>query len=114
MQDLSVNDLADELRELLIEQGMVVPRTTVRRMTRHFFRYVEKIASKGEERISLRKRDIEYIYPRFDVKKLCDELAIGEDPKIMTVEYLHRKGKLSRPVAQYEKRRQLHLEEELE
>lgn len=100
MQDLSVNDLADEIRDELLQQGISISRTSVRRMTRHFFRYVEMIAEKKDVRLNFQTRDISYVYPIFDVKNLCDELAAGEGD-IITVDYLYRKKKLSRRVFNY-------------
>jgi hypothetical protein len=113
MQDLSVNELADEIRAALEEKNIFLPKTDVRRMTRHFFRYTEKIAQKKNVRLNLRARDISYIYPVFDVKTLCDELAIGS-PGVITVDYLIRKNKLSRRVRRHIKRIPEHLEKDIE
>jgi hypothetical protein len=113
MQDLSVNELADEIRDSLLDSGIDISRTSVRRMVRHFFKYAEMIAEKEDVRLKMFGKDVCYIYPIFDVKGLCEELAIGK-PGVVTVDYLHSKNKLSRRVARYLKYKESHLEKELE
>jgi hypothetical protein len=113
MQDLSVNTLADEIRDELISQGISLPRRHVRALVRRFFRYAEKTAQTPNLRLNFRTRDINYIYPIFDAKKLCEEFATGE-PGMVSAQYLLRKRKLSKRVLKHMHRQKMYLEEEIE
>lgn len=104
MQDLGVNELADEVRSDLLAMGVNISKTDCRRLTREFFKYAENIAEKGESRLSMYGRDIACIYPVFDVKTLCNELAIGEVKGLVTVDRLLYLKKLAKNVIRYLKR----------
>lgn len=72
-------------------------------MVKSFFKHVEKVAEKGEDRFMLWSRPITAIYPIFDVDKLCTELAIGET-NVLTADHLIKINKMQKRVERYYKR----------
>jgi predicted transcriptional regulator len=108
MRDLSLNEFADSLREKLIDQGIELPKGVVRKMTRDFFRNVEKVAAEGKNRFMLERRPITAIYPLFDEHALCMELAEGKN--VLTVDYLIRKNRLQKHVRRFYRRQKMTTE----
>lgn len=101
MRDLRLNDFSDELRDKLIEGGITLPKSLVRRMVKEFFKHAEQTAQSGKGRFMLWQRDITAIYNRLDTEKLCNELANGED--VLTVDYLLRINKMQKNAKRYYK-----------
>lgn len=109
MRDLSLNNFADELYDRLQDKGSTIPRWLIRKLTKKFFTYVEKIAEEGKDRFIMysgggSKRPISSIYPKFDVVSLCNELAMNER-FVLTADYLVRKKKLQKRVARHIKKK---------
>lgn len=94
MRDLSVNNLADEIRQELLDMGIFLEPKVVRSLTLQFFRYIEKRMARGEVNFQFWNKDLTQIFKHLDVERLCSELAVGNS--IMTYDYLLRKRKLSR------------------
>lgn len=78
-------------------------------MTKAFFKHAEETAESGKGRFMLWQRDITAVYNRLDAKKLCNELANGEN--VLTVDYLLRINKLQKNAKRYYKGMSLTLEE---
>ena len=108
MRDLQLNDFADSLRERLIDDGVDLPKSVVRRLTKQFFKTIEGVAEGSTDRFILWRRPITAIYPLMDVEKLCGELAEGKK-NVVTVDYLLRKQKLQPRVLKFYKRQKVTL-----
>lgn len=110
MRDLSLDDFSREVREKLRDKGVELPRYVVYRMTKAFFKHAEKTAKEGKERFILwQNKDIQSIYPIFDVKKLCNELADGDN--VLTADYLIRINKMQKNARRYYKRMPMTISE---
>jgi hypothetical protein len=105
MQDLKISEFALLLKEELREQGVDLPKSLVFRMTRAFFAHAEKIAASGNKRFIIHNRDLNQVYPIWDVKSLCAELADGKD--VLTIDKLVKTLKLDRTVDRYYKRKKM-------
>jgi hypothetical protein len=103
MRDLTLNDLADEVRQELMEMGIVLEPKVVRGLTRQFFKYVEKRMEKGDVNFQFWNKDITQIFKHLDVHRLCSELAVGSTH--LTVDYLVRKRKLSKGASKFVRRK---------
>lgn len=102
MRDVSLDELAEELRDELAAQGVNVPRGTVRILTHQFFEHVEKlIAQTPEVTFNIYHKDIISIYTPVDKRKLCEEFAAGYG---VSYDTLLRKRKLSKRAANYLRR----------
>lgn len=106
MRDLTVNDLADEIRQELKEMDIDLPAQVVRGLTIRFFRHVERSMEKGKFNFQFWNKDITQMFKPLDEKKLCGELATGES--YMTYHYLLQKGKLSKGAVQHLRRKHYH------
>lgn len=104
MRDLSIDDLADEVRQELLDNGIYLEPKVVRGLTKQFFKYVEKRMERGDVNFQFWNKDITQIFKHLDVHQLCSELAVGNS--IMTSDYLHRKKKLSRGAMSFIRRKQ--------
>jgi hypothetical protein len=103
MRDITLNDLADEVRQELLEMGIVLEPKVVRGLTRQFFKYVEKRMEKGDVNFQFWNKDITQIFKHLDIHKLCSELAVGSTH--VTVQYLANKRKLSRGASKFVRRK---------
>jgi hypothetical protein len=103
MRDLSINDLADEVRQELLDMGIFLEPKVVRGLTKQFFKYVEKRMERGDVNFQFWNKDVTQIFKHLDVSKLCEELAAGSTN--MTYDYLLRKRKLSIKTIKYMRRR---------
>jgi len=86
MQDLSLSEFSNQLREKLQDEGINLPKSAVLQLTKAFFKKAEQVASHGNDRFTLWNRDLTHIYPIRDEKALCAELANGED--VLTINRL--------------------------
>lgn len=103
MRDVSIDELAEEIRDVLIDQGVNISRDTARILTREFFSSVEKIIlEKPDVRFSMYNRDITHVFYPVDKKKLCDEFAAGEG---VSYDNLLRKNKLTPQARKFLKQR---------
>lgn len=102
MQDLNLSDFSNQLREKLHDEGINLPKSVVLQLTKAFFKHVEKTAEGGTDRFTLWNRDITHIYPIFDEKALCTELAEGKD--VLTIERLIRRKRMQPRVFKYLKK----------
>jgi len=99
MRDVSIDELAEELRDSLADQGVNVSRDTIRILTREFFNHVETIIqNKKDVRFSMYGRDITHVVYPLDKRTLCNEFANGVG---VSYQHLMKKGKLSKTAANF-------------
>jgi predicted transcriptional regulator len=103
MRDLNLNEFASELRERLIDQGVELPKSLVRQMTKAFFEHAEKTGESSNSRFLIPNRGLTQVYPKWDEKALCLELAEGKN--VLTAEYLNRIGKFQKKAARHYRKR---------
>jgi len=104
MRDLSINELADEMRSLLREgHGVELTLAEVRTLTREFFHFVETKMETPKAWVHLPWRDITLFFQPFDKEKLCYELAIGIKSAI-SYDALLKRGTLGRKAAYFLRR----------
>jgi hypothetical protein len=104
MRDLTLDDLADEVREVLMEDGISVPASTIRAITKQFIKQVETRVAAGDSRLRFGK-SISAIYQIPDTKSLCDEFAAGENPRMLNYIDMLKRGTLNVPAQSFVKRR---------
>ena len=106
MRDITIDQLADKIRDVMItEHGMEnVTPATIRYMTRVLFHYIEKVMQEDKGKLVLWKRDITQIFTPLDFEKLCDEYR-AEPTKFVDYGRLIRKGKLSKMAAKFLKQK---------
>lgn len=102
MRDLHLNEFVDELRSDLREKGVDLPRTLVYQMTKAFFKHAEKTAIEGKARFIMHHRDLTQVYPEWDVKRLCAELADGDN--VLTANRLIAINKMQKVTKRYYKK----------
>ena len=102
MQDLNLNEFSASLREVLRDKGVDLPKSLVYQMTKAFFAHAEKTAAAGNKRFLIHNRSLNQVYPNWDVKKLCAELAEGKH--VLTADYLIRKNKMQRQALKHYKK----------
>jgi hypothetical protein len=71
-------------------------------MTKAFFAHAEKTAAAGNKRFLIPNRSLNQVYPEWDIKTLCAELADGKN--VLTVDYLIRKNKMQKPALRHYKK----------
>jgi hypothetical protein len=99
MRDLTLDDLADDVREVLLQDGIEVSPATVRAITKHFINRVEKLVAAGDSKLRIGK-SISSFYPVPDTQKLCDEFATGE-PGMLNYISLSKRGKLNKSAQKF-------------
>lgn len=103
MRDVSIEELAEEIRDALADQGVNISKGNAITLTREYFYYVEDlILTRPKNRLSMYRKDIPHVFWPIDQKKLCEEFASGEG---VSVHYLIKKNKLSKSAAKFYKRR---------
>lgn len=80
-------------------------------MTKAFFTHAEKTAAAGNKRFLIPNRVINQVYPQWDVKKLCAELAAGEH--VLTVDRLIQINKLQKGARRYYRKMKMTADIEL-
>jgi predicted transcriptional regulator len=102
MRDLNLNEFSAILRATLKAQGVDLSKSLVYQMTKAFFVHAEKTAAAGDKRFIIHRRSLTQIYPVWNVKKLCAELAVGDN--VVTIDQLIREGKAQKKVLRYYKK----------
>lgn len=78
MRHVTLNELADQIRK---DFKLTVPKSVVRKLIKHHFKYIIQIIKAKKDRIRLYKSDVHTVYGDFDLKKLCGELADLDETK---------------------------------
>jgi hypothetical protein len=99
MRDVNIDQLAEEMRDALADDGIEITRDTMRILVGEFFQHVETtLQEKKEVRFSMYSRDITHVFWPIDKQTLCNEFANGVG---VSYQHLLKKKKLSKSAAKF-------------